>query len=306
MPVEQPHEPADQVSRRALRWLEDAEEPFLLWVHYMDPHWPYGSRLPGMSEQERREARRLSDLALKRPERLTAADVERLRAFYREEVRHLDAGIGLLLEGLREAGLWEGAALALAADHGQGFAEHERCFHGDLLYEEFIRVPLMLRIPGAEPESRPGVHSLIDLAPTLCELAGVRPPEAYEGASLLGGEARGAAFAETAYRSFVSERPRRAAVRAGQWKLIRDLELGREELYHLTEDPGETRSLHTERPDELDRLGQMLERHLRRPRPQLAEGPAAEALQEAEKEELRRRLAALGYVDEARELDEER
>ncbi|MFO8009056.1 MAG: sulfatase [Candidatus Brocadiia bacterium] len=300
VPVEQPHEPADQISQRALRWLQGAERPLLLWVHYMDPHWPYATRLPGMSEQEQRRAYRLSDTALKNPERLTSCDIERLRGYYRAELEHLDAGVGLLLDGLPD-----GCAVALTADHGQGFAEHERCFHGDLLYEEFIRVPLILRIPGERAARRSGVHSLIDLAPTLCELAGVEPPEVYEGESLLSGAGGQAAFAETAYRSFVSERPRRAAVRAGEWKLIRDLELGREELYHLADDPGETRSVRAERPEEMTRLSRALDAHLSRPRPEPGERPVAEPLQEKEKEELRRRLAALGYVDEARELDEQ-
>jgi len=292
-----PHEPAETINRRAMQWLDGGGEPFFLWLHYMDPHWPYATGLPGLSEEERAEARRLCDRALRQPGRLGGAEVVRLRELYAEEVQHLDRCLGELFDFMAQKELWQQTAVFLTADHGEAFTEHGSVVHGDLLYDELLRVPLMVKAPGISPARRGGVASLIDLAPTLCEVAGLEPPETFEGRSLLTG-ARAAAVAETAYRLLVSDRPRRVAVRTPEWKLIVDCEAGTDALYHLATDPEEQHDVAAERPQEAARLRALAEQHLARPRPRASERRRADEPR-ADDEVVKARLRALGYLDEA-------
>jgi arylsulfatase A-like enzyme len=294
---EPPHVRAEEINSRAVAWLEDREGPFFLWLHYMDPHWPYGTELAELSPAERRGARRLSRKALRRPAALTGTELGRLRELYRLEVEYLDRSVGGLFDRLRRAGLWDGCAVALTSDHGQGFGEHGATFHGDLLYDELIRVPLIVRAPGLAPERREGVASLIDLSPTLCALAGLEAAATFEGRSLLDGPAREAVFAETAYRLFVSERPKRVAVRTADWKLIRNCEADTEELYDVEADPGETADLLDGRPEVAERMRRLLRGHLERERPPIA--PDRSRWRPEEEEAVKARLRALGYMDEA-------
>jgi len=294
--LQQRHEPAESINRRALAWLRDAGDRFFLWLHYMDPHWPYGVKLRGLSAGSRKRALAMAEKALRTPLALTPDEARELRCFYEMEVRHLDGCLGQLFDALRDMGLWRDCAVVLTADHGEAFLEHGVTFHGDLLYDELIRVPLIIHLPGTPPAVHEGIASLIDLAPTLCEVGGVQPSETFEGRPLFEKPARRAVFAETAYRSFVSESPRRAAVRTIGWKLIRNCEDGSEELYDLLSDPGETRRVGTARPAAAAHLRRLLEQHLRRPRRRAAGQPPP--VPNEDEEVVKARLRALGYTDE--------
>ncbi|MGD2174149.1 MAG: sulfatase [Candidatus Brocadiaceae bacterium] len=299
IPVEQPHESARETTERAIEWLKEAEDRFFLWVHYMDPHYPYGTRLPELSERERREAGELFTRALKHPGRLTPEELRRLRTLYAAEVRYLDHWLGVLLDFLRSGGGRDETALVFTSDHGEAFLEHGQYGHGEFLYEEFLRVPLMVRAPGLEPRREPGPASLLDVAPTLCTLAGVEPSPTFEGRSLLDGPPRDCVFAETAYRLFVADRPHNVAARTREWKLVCDLEQGRDELYFLPEDPGEQRSLMDSHPDQLKEMQRRVAAHLERERPSLQPRQEAPIPSRADEQELKARLRALGYLDEA-------
>jgi len=294
--LELPHEDAGRINGLATEWLLGAGDRFFLWLHYMDAHWPYATRLAGLGEAERAEARRLSDKALRHPGRLTADDLARLRELYLREIQYVDDCLGRLFDFLRRNGLWDETVIALTGDHGEAFMEHGLCLHGDLLYDELIRVPLIVRAPGYEHAIRRDVASLIDLGPTLCELAGVAPSRTFEGRSMFADWPREAVFAETAYRMLVSETPKRVAVRTAEWKLIRDAERDAEELYHVASDPGETRPV-SDGGQVLPRLRQFLREHVSRQRPQFERRAAVQPLSEAEQEAVKARLQALGYLD---------
>jgi arylsulfatase A-like enzyme len=134
---------------------------FFAWAHFVDPHDSYVQHRdfpPGPSPQ---------------------------RGLYDGEVAYTDAQIGKVLSALDEAGLTERTLVLVAADHGESFGEHERFRHGHTLYEEEIRVPLILRIPGVSPRRIQEPRSLLDVARTVAELAGVPPSEQWRGTSLL-------------------------------------------------------------------------------------------------------------------------
>jgi arylsulfatase len=131
---------SDVVSR-AVSALEGVEEPFFLWLMLLDPHWPY--RPPrryrdGAGLVERYRANwRASNLSDVTP---TADDTETLRQLYRGTVRAVDDCLGSLSRQLAE----HDPVFVIHADHGEAFGEHGRFGHGGLLYEENIRVPLII------------------------------------------------------------------------------------------------------------------------------------------------------------------
>lgn len=171
----------------------------------------------------------------------------------------IDEGVGEMLKALRETGQLDNTVFVFTSDHGYFYGEH--CLNAErrLAYEETIRIPLIVRSPGARGrrESRAMVAS-IDLAPTMLELAGVAPPPNLEGrslATLLRGDAkpwRDALLFEY-YSDTVFPRIRKMgyqAVRTSRWKYIRYRELDHgEELYDLEKDPFELENIAQSSPE---------------------------------------------------------
>jgi arylsulfatase len=180
---------ASRTTNAALLWLaehRDPERPLFLWVHYIDPHGPYGA--PSTENASFAHEgfvafgpKRIHSYQLE-PGVDDALDyVDR----YDEEVAYMDAAIGRLLAGYGAQREIDEALLIFSADHGESMIEHERWFtHGYQVYEEIIRVPLMIRGPGVEPGRRDGLVSGIDLAPTMLVFAGVRPDATSGGFAL--------------------------------------------------------------------------------------------------------------------------
>jgi len=274
-----------------------------VWVHYQDPHGPYAppSGRERLLERERREPDGTRQLpVLPGPfgaggiPSYQAVEGQHEVAFYRAgydaEVAYLDEQIGALLDGLREAGLWERSAVVFTADHGESLGEGDLWFgHGEDLSEVLVRVPLLLRVPGRPPRSRTDVASLVDVRRTLLALAGVPAPDAAErGRDLLAPGAE-----QTASRPLLATLGGSAVARYG----IVDGEF----KYVVEERDGAWRGrLHPRGDDALDlsapaphvaaRLRGELEALLQSlPEPRAA---AAQSLDEAD----RARLRALGYV----------
>jgi choline-sulfatase len=177
---------ASRTTDAALKWLaeqRDPKRPLFLWVHYIDPHGPYR---PPAEAPTRFEHEGHVPVALERihpfqrePGVDDALDyVDR----YDEEIAYADVEIGRLLEGFAAHAQLDKALLIFAADHGESMLEHERWFtHGYHVYEEIVRVPLLVRGPGVVPGRHAGVVSLIDIAPTILAFAGVAPAASLAG-----------------------------------------------------------------------------------------------------------------------------
>lgn len=110
------------------------------------------------------------------------AELERL---YRGSSADLDRGFGALIADLDRRGLRESGWLVLTSDHGEAFGEHDAIYHGGPVWEELLRVPLLIRGPGIEPGVIEIPASLIDLAPTLAWMGGFLPEPEWRGRSLL-------------------------------------------------------------------------------------------------------------------------
>ncbi|MDD5557020.1 MAG: sulfatase [bacterium] len=225
-----------------------------------------------------------------------AESIRYLVEAYDAGVRRFDRRFRGFWERARAAGLDADTILIVTSDHGEGFLEHGTIGHPEALYDEIIRVPLIVAFPGL-PRAGKAVAAqamLIDILPTALEMAGIAPPPHLQGESLvplIRGVGKGAtrpAFAGTGTIE---------AVRTPDWKLIRAAAEGGPppELYHLARDPGERENLAGAEPARLEALAGELDRRR----------AADEALRERlglgretarPDEETLRQLRALGYL----------
>jgi glucan phosphoethanolaminetransferase (alkaline phosphatase superfamily) len=168
-------------------------------------------------------------------------DVDR----YRNALHYSDEALGQLLDGLGRRGLGEKTLLVITGDHGEAFGQHDGNYgHSLFLYEENIRVPFVILIPGVirRQQRISRVANLIDTAPTVFDLLGLAIPGGLQGRSLLPART-GMAFFCTDYSLGL------LGLRDGRWKLIHETESGRSLLFDLEDDPAETTDLAKEHPE---------------------------------------------------------
>lgn len=154
---------AEEVVDRATRWAgKRANVPFFMWVHCYDPHGPYDPPSPYKEKYS-------SDP-------------------YDGEIAYTDSAIGKLMTWLKKSGLYENTAVIVAADHGEAFGEHGERHHGILLYDETMHVPLVVKLPGRKPAANAVTTRvrLVDIAPTILQIARQQIPATMQGVTLPG------------------------------------------------------------------------------------------------------------------------
>ncbi|RMH16741.1 MAG: hypothetical protein D6696_17535 [Acidobacteria bacterium] len=179
---------ARRTTDAALRWLRgrDAAERLFLWVHYIDPHGPYRPPADWRDRFDHAGRREILPAQISDYQREPGVTdglyyVDR----YDEEIAYADEQIGRLLDAWAVARPLDGTLVVFTADHGESMMEHERWFtHGYHVYEEIIRVPLMLRGVGVLPGRRAQAVSTIDLAPTVLRAVGAEVPPDMHGLDL--------------------------------------------------------------------------------------------------------------------------
>ena len=158
---------------------------------------------------------------------------------YRNALHYGDQSLGALIEGIRARGLEHDTAWVILGDHGEALGQHEGNYgHTFFLYEENVRVPFLVAVPGAiDRQRRSGTTvSVVDAAPTILELLGEPVPPEHQGHSALGGRPRMALF-------FTDYSLGLVGLRDGRWKFVHELGSRRSKLFDLADDPGETRDL---------------------------------------------------------------
>jgi choline-sulfatase len=175
-----PFSTAQQVNEELLPRLKSLAPPFFLYVQYLDPHAPYdpdrdyrGQPLAGRLAARKRGVGilelRMSEVLMRPPEL-----IEDATDLYDGEIRRTDDAITGLLRELRRLDLAQGTLTVVTSDHGEELQEHGRMGHGQTLYEEVVRVPLVFHAPGALPGGvRLGTASLLDVLPTVLDLLSV-------------------------------------------------------------------------------------------------------------------------------------
>jgi arylsulfatase A-like enzyme len=279
-----------QLTDRALALARDAaDRPLFLFVHYWDPHTPYGPLPPydtlhddpgTPASVDMAEVRAihpdyydafLADMRLARPD-----DYNFVVAQYDGEISQVDAQIGRLLDGLRSCRPWENTIVVIVSDHGECFGEGGLHFDHHGLYDAVIRVAMILRLPAVPPARVSALVSHEDVLPTLCEAADLpRPPYEVTGRSMLplldpSAGPNGRRRIRSSVVSVESTRQASLALRTERDKLIvpvvedadgRPLPdfYGRPRdpsprLFDVAVDPSERHDLAAERPDTLARL----------------------------------------------------
>ena len=249
---------------RLMRQLQAGRTPYYLFVHYMDPHAPYvppddapgdppddaeadaacraderGAALPprygdaaSLDTSWRFLQRIAHDLRTGVPEAEQAS--AHVRALYDREVRYIDRVLGELLDQIERSG--RPTAVLLTSDHGEQFGDHGYMAHGDSLHESALRVPFVLAGAGVPARRLEHPAHLLDVAPTLLGLAGLRSPD-LAGIDL--------SRERPGVRPHLARAAHRVSLRdADGWKVL--FEMGddaRPRLYALADDPGETRDL---------------------------------------------------------------
>jgi arylsulfatase A-like enzyme len=244
-----PYLPADEVHDQMLAWVSDTDEPWFLWTQYMDTHGPY---LPGddFSYRNKFRAERLwRKAAVEAPEEITGEEHTELFRNYRLEVEYLDAALGRFLDSLDGQGILNETIVVVVGDHGDEFAEHGLYGHGNLPYEELVRVPLLLRFPDdARVPTRDRVETpvrCVDILPTILDVvdADLTP----EMEQRMVGESLAGVLAgdDPGYDAIVTEKEMRAedalrfGFRSDGWTYLYDGKSDRELLYNRDTDPGE-------------------------------------------------------------------
>jgi arylsulfatase A-like enzyme len=242
---------------RALEWLgAHRGGPAFLFLHFNDPHQPFVQPEP----YDRAFGPPPKEYGLGLPPDVPGENQEDGKRLFRDlydgAVAYVDLCIGRFLDALRERGLYERAAIAFVADHGEQLWEHGRFGHGgDDLYDEIVRVPLIVKPPAGTFEKGRVIAAHVsgfDVMPTLLELAGVPPATKLDARSLVP-LIRG--LAERLDRVVVTETSLRGiALVDGGFKYVLLPGGERESLFDLRGDPGEKRDLASERPAELARM----------------------------------------------------
>ena len=228
---------------------------------------------------------------------------ERLRALvalYDAGIRTVDRHLGRLFATLREDGVLDETIVIVTSDHGEAFLDHALLMHQEV-HEETVRVPLLIRLPGAGSRIEERVvtepASLEDIVPTVLELLGLDPPSETTGRSLpLNGQTAAAADREFFHYYTFRERfvYQAFALRRGDLKLIihnlGDPDHPRAELFNLADDPGESEPL-GEAAAGFEALRQQIRQRIARP--PLADGGEIAHPQQP----LANDLTALGYID---------
>ncbi len=236
----------ENVTDAAVEWVEEhldqsPEKPFLLWVHYVEPHAPYRFQKPF--------AHRLG-IEAKNPSRSDRYDTE---------IAEVDAQIGRLLGSVRNRIDDDRLLIFFAADHGESLGEHDFWGHGRFLYEPSLRIPMGFTWKGSiEQQTVDAQATIVDLAPTVLELVGLAIPETFRGeswAGVLTGRAKavGQARCYQAHRGAVHGAPESERARSkgllsvgridGDRKEIIVIKGNQRLLFDVEKDPQELRSL---------------------------------------------------------------
>ena len=246
----------DAIAIRARNWIREQTKPWLAWVSFLNPHDIY--EIPRVLSKVTPRAgvkppeSSLADLQDKPIEQqeyvdkdqgeitknFSAEDWVKYRSYYLELVEKVDEHLGTLLSAVEDL---DSTIVVYTSDHGDSLGEHGLPFKGPYMYEELIRVPLIIRAPGRmKAQVRNDLVTLENVAPTLASLAGIKWPGETTGRSLAASSKIDTAFLEYyAKQKWVN--PIRT-IRTQRWK-FNWYDRGNRELYDLNADPNETRNL---------------------------------------------------------------
>ena len=259
----------DELTRMAAAWLTaHSDQSFFFWLHYLDPHIPYGppEEFFPVGEPDpvvgARYTAEMLDRFRRGNWRLLPKTTQWLKELYLGEVRYVDNRIGRFLSTLENLGIYRDSLIILTTDHGEEHFDHGDLDHGQSLYNELIHIPLIIKLPRSSfTGTVDSAVSTLGLLPTVLELCDIKyRKEALSGVSLVpywsseGGPPPDQPIFATGLLCF----DEREAVIFDGWKYIRSLDRDREELYDLRSDPGEASNVSFLHSDKLQEARALL------------------------------------------------
>jgi len=254
--------PAEEITTDAIGLLEKAsgrEQPFFLFVNYMDAHDPYLPRppfdtiFPGKSRALKRDRYlAMARDVITRRRTMSVQELEHCLSQYDGAIRSMDHEIGRLIGRLKELKLYENTTIVITSDHGEAFGEGGFVNHRQSLHQDQVHIPLVIKYPGVDQTVTDNrLVSLVDVFPTILASAGVAIPEGLHGQSVLSpqGGFDHPIFAE-AYVDLILARlrpshpARQFAIFRDNMKLVSNSN-GKHELYDLSQDPSEQQNLYS-------------------------------------------------------------
>jgi choline-sulfatase len=246
---------AESVWKLARAWLENQKGPWFAFLHFFDPHFPYNPPSPYPQT-------------------------------YDGEIAYSDHVVESIVQFLKEKQYISTTIIVLLSDHGESLGEHGEDNHGVFLYDATLKVPLLIRAPGYPPARIRAQVRLVDVSPTIAELAGLKNIAKFSGRSLatfMKGQSQDLpAYSETYYSNLLMGWAPLHSIRWGQKKWI---DAPKAELYDLTRDPKELKNIYTS-----DSIPAAVRSELQKH--SFSVQPSAESLDSETKE----KLASLGYI----------
>ena len=244
---------ADELVTTANQWIKQQQKKFFLWIHFMDVHEPYAP--PHYENQH--EMLYLITKYRDFPNMLSKEEIQKLIDLYDLEIQYTDQAIQMMIQELQDMGKYENTIFIISADHGDAFGEHGALGHGGKfrvqLYDEYIHVPFIVH----------GVHhkgkienqvQLLDLAPTICDIANISPPPNFYGQSMLRSNGNGMIVKSRYLLAF----------RTNNYKLIiHKLNNEKNELYDLRKDPQEKNNIYSQDKTETKQIEDQMIKLLR-------------------------------------------
>ncbi len=264
---------ADEITRVGIKLLAEkaaASDPFFIFLHYFDPHWPHEA-----------------------PERIASQYIEG----YFAEITYFDEQFGKLMVKLRELGLAEKTLVVLVSDHGEGRLQHGETTHSYLLYDTTLHVPLIMRCPGHVPAGQviESQVRLIDIASTIVDFTRLGSTGQMQGTSLLPLLANPdlaldlPCYSDTVCAQLAYGYSSMRSLRQGGWKYILS---PRPELYNVDEDRLELFDLAAVETERANRMREQLRNIIA----ESPEAPFTQNIRQSVDEVELRKMEALGYV----------
>lgn len=280
----------------------NAQKPYFLFFLYFDPHETYNRhrrldlKFPeGFPDEKISDFSQsyLSDLEGKEDIKTGTQQLQVLETLYDGEVLYTDQH---LQNAFKKLNITDDDLVVITSDHGEGFMEHGRLGHAVHLYNETLHVPLIIRLPKKRFAGQriDAIVSLVDLLPTVCQMAGIMPKGNYDGLDLL----------NCLNTKVFTERPLFANLNRSKeinfsatffrdWKFIIDRSNKKMELFNLRLDPSETKNLKEEYPNIAKRMEKLIQDHVK---PGPRRKPVMARATEITKEELEK-FKAMGYLN---------
>jgi arylsulfatase A-like enzyme len=291
---------AETLIDQLLDWVDKQDDEWFAWLHPMDTHAPYEA--PDEYQKKfldspvpRRRSQELATKATHHPAELSESEWKLQRGLYNAECRYLDDQIGRLLASLPDSER-SNTLIVFTADHGEMHGEHGLGGHPQQFWEEVIHVPCAISLPDNRSRCIEEQVALIDLPPTILDVAGIDCPASWEGNSVFPGSGGDVEEREHVFVDVEQElnRDHAGVRRADNWKLMRHDKEG-ELLLDLTTNPTEdpTKSHLDEEKTPYSELSGALDEHL----DQMEYKRQSESTGVKDQEIIEEHLQELGYLE---------